>query len=113
MLLYFCKKLNMDLDQKDWFKKQKNNLKSIILDVRTKDEYKEGHIPNAFLIDIRNPQEFMDNIYLLDNKKFYFIYCRSGARSAQACQLMKQVGIKNCFNLLGGILDWQGQIIKD
>ena len=60
-----------------------------------------------------DPQEFMKGINLLNDKKFYFIYCRSGARSAQACQLFKQSGIKNCFNLLGGILEWKGQITKD
>ena len=103
----------MDLDQKNWLDKQKNNLNSIILDVRTKDEFDDGHIPDALLMDIRNPQEFMEGIDSLDNKNIYFVYCRSGARSAQACQLIKQSGIKNCFNLLGGILEWKCQITKD
>ncbi len=103
----------MDLDQNVWLEKQKKTYNSIILDVRTKEEFEDGHIPNACLMDIRNPQEFLKGINLLDNKKFYFVYCRSGARSAQACQLFKQSGIKNCFNLLGGILEWKGQISKD
>ena len=103
----------MDLDQNNWLNEQINNLNSIILDVRTKEEFDDGHIPNALLMDIRNPQEFMEGIDSLDNKNIYFVYCRSGARSAQACQLIKQSGIKNCFNLLGGILEWKGQITKD
>ena len=102
----------MNLDQNNWLEKQKNNLNSIILDVRTKEEFDDGHIPNALLMDIRNPQEFMEAIDSLNNKNVYFVYCRSGARSAQACQLIKEAGIKNCFNLLGGILEWNGQITK-
>jgi len=39
-----------------------------------------------------------------------FVYCRSGARSAQACQIFKQQGIADCYNLLGGILEWEGEI---
>ena len=103
----------MNLDQNNWLEKQKNNLNSIILDVRTKEEFYDGHIPNALLMDIRNPQEFMKAIDSLNNKNVYFVYCRSGARSAQSCQLIKEAGIKNCFNLLGGILEWKGQITKD
>ena len=102
----------MNLDQNNWLEKQKNNLNSIILDVKTKEEFDDGHIPNALLMDIRNPQEFMEAIDSLNNKNVYFVCCRSGARSAQACQLIKEAGIKNCFNLLGGILEWKGQITK-
>ena len=46
----------MDLDQNDWLEKQKKTYNSIILDVRTKEEFEDGHIPNAYLMDIRNPQ---------------------------------------------------------
>jgi rhodanese-related sulfurtransferase len=51
----------------------------------------------------------MEGIAQLDTSKTYYVYCRSGARSAQACQLLKQQGITDCFNLLGGILDWSGE----
>jgi rhodanese-related sulfurtransferase len=52
----------------------------------------------------------MDGISSLDKTQSYFVYCRSGARSAQACQILKQQGIENCYNLLGGILEWKGEI---
>ena len=101
----------MDLDQNEWKLKQSESLESIILDVRTPEEYKSGHIPNAQLLNIGNPQEFMAGINDLNTSKSYFIYCRSGARSAQACQIFKQQGFINCYNLLGGILDWKGETI--
>ena len=44
----------------------------------------------------------------LDPSKAYFVYCRSGARSARACQIMGQMGFATTFNLLGGILEWEG-----
>ena len=82
----------MDLTQSEWKLKQSESLDSIILDVRTPEEYQSGHLPNAI-------------------SKSYFIYCRSGARSAKACQVLNQQGFTNCYNLLGGILDWQDEII--
>ena len=99
----------MNLSQKDWTSNQAENKASVILDVRTPEEYDSGHIVSAQLIDIRNPQGFMEGIAQLDKSKTYYVYCRSGARSAQACQLLKQQGITDCFNLLGGILDWSGE----
>ena len=99
----------MNLSQKDWTSNQSENKASVILDVRTPEEYDLGHIISAQLIDIRNPQGFMEGIAKLDKSKTYYVYCRSGARSAQACQLLKQQGITDCFNLLGGILDWSGE----
>jgi rhodanese-related sulfurtransferase len=105
-----AKKAIMDLSQKDWTTDQQAAADSIILDVRTPEEYEAGHLPEAQLMDIRNPQGFMEGLASLDDSKTYFVYCRSGARSAQACQLMKQHGIVNCFNLLGGIMEWQGPV---
>ncbi len=102
----------MDLSQKEWTSNQAGNQASIILDVRTPEEYNSGHILSAQLLDIRNPQGFMEGIAQLDKSKTYYVYCRSGARSAQACQLIKQQGITDCFNLLGGILDWAGETTK-
>jgi rhodanese-related sulfurtransferase len=52
----------------------------------------------------------MDGMETLDKSQTYFVYCRSGARSAQACQIFKQQGIADCYNLLGGILEWEGEI---
>jgi rhodanese-related sulfurtransferase len=99
----------MDLTQQEWNNQQKDIIDSVILDVRTAEEYEEKHIPNAQLLDIKNPQEFMMGLQNLDVNQTYFVYCRSGARSAQACHILKQSGFSNCFNLLGGIMEWQGE----
>jgi len=101
----------MNLTQNEWKLKQSESLDSIVLDVRTPEEYQSGHIPNAILLNIGDPQEFMSGINDLSISKSYFIYCRSGARSAKACQILNQQGFTNCYNLLGGILDWQDEII--
>lgn len=100
----------MDLTQDAWTTKEIETEGSIIIDVRTPEEYNSGHLVNAELLNIREPQVFMEGISALDKTKSYFVYCRSGARSAQACQLLKHQGIENCYNLLGGILEWQGQL---
>ena len=102
----------MDLSQVAWSLKQAQTEGSVILDVRTPEEYKTGHLLNSQLLDIQEPQTFFDSIKRFDKSRSYFIYCRSGSRSAMACQILKQQGILNCFNLLGGILDWQGEIEK-
>ena len=67
-------------------------------------------LSDSQLLDIQEPLSFIDQLKTLDKSNTYFLYCRSGARSAQACQIFKQHGISNCFNLLGGILDWQGEL---
>ena len=55
----------------------------------------------------------MDEINKLDKKNSIYIYCRSGARSFQACELMGQFGFEKVYNLEGGILDWKGEIIQN
>ena len=100
----------MDLSQDQWAKKQKTSSDSIILDVRTNEEYNDGHLTDAKLLDIRNPVKFIEGISALDKSKSYYVYCRSGVRSAQACQLLNQKGISNCYNLLGGIIEWKGEL---
>ena len=57
-------------------------------------------------------QGFIYEIEELDKNKNYYVYCRSGARSAKACQIMNELGINNAYNLLGGILDWEGDTVN-
>jgi len=84
---------------------------TIILDVRTPDEWAEGIIENAVMINILDPQSFMTSIEKLDKNKKYYVYCRSGARSGQACQVMNSIGINEANNLSGGILEWTGKTV--
>ena len=98
----------MDLDQKEWVAQKGVHKDAVVLDVRTQEEYDEKHIPNAELLDINDARRFMKGLEQMDKSKAYFIYCRSGARSARACAVMQQYGFSLAFNLLGGILDWKG-----
>ena len=99
----------MNLSQDEWTEKLNSTENTVILDVRTEDEVGEGKIPNASNIDIYKGQGFVDEVEALDKTKTYFVYCRSGARSAQACAVMNQVGIENAYNLLGGFMEWEGE----
>lgn len=100
-----------DLTQEEWKLQLEGNSQAIILDVRTEDEVEEGMIPNALHKDIYKVQEFIDEINKLDKSKTYFVYCRSGNRSGQACSLMNSLGFENCHNLMGGFSQWTGDII--
>ena len=102
----------MDLDQTSWEKKASKDKKGIVLDVRTPEEFKNSRIPNSVNIDFYNPQNFMLEIEKLDKDNNYYIYCRTGVRSANSCTLMKELGFKNTFNLIGGIVEWKGKLIN-
>lgn len=79
-----------------------NHPDALILDVRTAAEYRQGAIPGAKNIDIMS-SGFLDQIEKLDKSKPYLVYCRSGNRSGQACQMMVSAGFTNLYNLSGGI----------
>ena len=101
----------MNLTQEDWVLQLEADENSVILDVRTEDECNQGVIPNSINIDIYLGQEFMEQLETLDKTKNYYVYCRSGARSAKACEAMNTLGFENAYNLLGGILEWNGDIV--
>ncbi len=103
----------MDLSQSEWIYQLKNDRNAVIIDVRTPDEWNDGRIENAINIDIYKGQGFIYLLDELDKDKNYFVYCRSGARSTQACKIMKQLDFKNTFNLIGGMMKWQGKIVND
>lgn len=99
-----------NLTQDQWKDAKEKDESALILDVRTEEEFMAGFIPEAMNIDIYKGQGFLDEIEKLDKSKTYYVYCRSGARSAQACALMHQHGIENAYNLMGGITEWEGEI---
>jgi len=102
----------MNLTQEDWISQLTADENAVILDVRTEDECNEGIIPNAIVnLDIYEGQEFIEKLEALDKSKNYYVYCRSGARSAKACDVMNNLGIENAFNLLGGFLEWDGEVV--
>ncbi len=98
----------MDLTQDEWAKQLNNDDNAVVLDVRTQDEWDEGIIAGAQLIDIHRGQGFIDDIDELDRSKNYYVYCKAGGRSKQACQVMNQMGFHKTYNLLGGFSEWTG-----
>ena len=78
----------------------------VLLDVRTRSEFNEGHIANAINIDVE-AATFLNEISQLDKTKTYAVYCRSGRRSADAVTKMSNEGFMSVVNLKAGILDWQ------
>ena len=82
----------------------------LILDVRSPEEFAQGHIPHAINIPMERfgeapPKE------LPDKAQKIFVYCRSGARSQQAAQKLANMGYTNIVEM-GGIKDWHGDVVK-
>ena len=84
------------------------NPKAVLLDVRTPGEFLGGRIPYAINLNVMD-RDFIQKISSLDKNKTYFVYCRSGGRSAQACSIMEKQGLE-VYNLAGGISHWAGEI---
>jgi rhodanese-related sulfurtransferase len=102
----------MDLTQQEWVSQYDADENAIILDVRTENECDQGIIPNSINIDIYEGPGFIAKVEALDRSKKYYVYCRSGARSAKACEVMKDLGFEYTYNLEGGILGWNGDIVS-
>jgi rhodanese-related sulfurtransferase len=61
-------------------------------------------------MNIQNTAKFIHDIESMDKSKTYYVYCRSGGRSFQACMLMQAKGF-NTYNLAGGMLSWTGEVV--
>ena len=79
-----------------------------LVDVRTTEEYTNGHIPNAVNIDVLSPN-FAQEIAKLDKAQPVALYCRSGRRSKSAAEQATKLGFQ-VVELDGGILEWKGEI---
>jgi rhodanese-related sulfurtransferase len=103
-------KSNSVLLGSDFIEKYNTTSNSVLVDVRTPGEFLAGHIDKAINIDFEN-QTFLSEIKKLDVNKTYFVYCRSGNRSGQAVSLMKANGIKNIYELQGGIVSSKDSVV--
>ena len=83
----------------------------LILDVRTPEEYRQAHIPNA--INVPNETIGAGEIPELPNKQqLILVYCRSGNRSKQAAKKLAELGYSNIVEF-GGIKDWTGETVSE
>ncbi len=92
-------------------KKLIENPKAVVLDVRSAAEFREGHLRGAVNLNVADTS-FAGKIAQLDKSKTYCVYCRSGVRSAQACSIMAQNGFGQVCNLAGGLMAWQGKLVR-
>ena len=77
-----------------------------LLDVRTPQEYAEGHIAGAINIDVQSDDFQPAATQKLSKDSTILVYCRSGRRSLDAAEILTRLGYR-VINLKGGILDWQ------
>jgi rhodanese-related sulfurtransferase len=78
----------------------------VVLDVRTPDEFKEGHIPGAQNLDFR-ASDFKQKLGQLDKSKTYLIHCQAGGRSGQTQKLMQELQFKSVLHLNDGFSEWE------
>ncbi len=77
----------------------------VVLDVRTPEEFAEGHLEGAVLVDFYDA-DFAEQLAALDTEAPYLVYCRSGNRSGQALDVMEQLGFASAVDVDGGIVAW-------
>jgi thioredoxin len=78
-----------------------------LLDVRTAEEYAQGHISNAMLANVNDDAEFEHRIAALDKERPVYVYCLAGARSSHAAEILREKGFTNVVELAGGVNAWR------
>ena len=86
----------------------KDNPNFVILDVRTPEEFLGECIENAVNLDYYS-DTFKNDLDKLDKNKTYLIYCRSGRRSENALNIMKELDFREVYNMSGGIIKWKSE----
>lgn len=84
---------------------------NLILDVRNEDEFAKGHLKNAIQIPVKELKENLSDIEKFKDE-LVLIYCRSGKRSAEAVDILKENGFKNLVHMKDGISKWDGEVEK-
>ena len=94
-------------DKNKGVQEYKNAAGAVLLDVRSPQEYREGHIPGSQNV----PLQQLDKVEEVTENKdtVLYVYCRSGARSRQAVSLLKHMGYTNVHNI-GGIAAYSGKV---
>ena len=86
---------------------------TIVLDVRTQEEYDGGHLPGAACLPVETMADGDLSVLLPDKQAPLVVYCRTGHRSADAAQILTELGYADITDLSGGILAWDGETVTD
>lgn len=86
----------------------KDSSSALLLDVREKEEYAAGHIPEAINLPLSVLVSMADKV-IPDKETFLYLYCQSGVRSTKATVRLKEIGYSNVINL-GGINRYNGKL---
>ena len=92
---------------------QKQPAGAIVLDVRTAEEFAQGHLPKAINYNVLDTVAFQQQINQLKKDKHYVVYCRSGKRSKTAAAKMQAAGFTRITEIEGGIQAYKGKIVKN
>jgi rhodanese-related sulfurtransferase len=95
---------NISVDAADKLLKSDHNI--IVLDVRTPDEFKAGHIPGATNLDFFG-DDFAKRVAALDKSKTYLVHCAAGGRSSQACKVFEKENFPSVLHLNEGFKAWE------
>lgn len=93
----------------DEVEKFKNTAGAYLIDVRTPEEYAEGHIRGSINLPLGNIYDISDVVS--DMSSPLFVYCRSGARSGRAVAILSQLGYSDVRNI-GGIMSYRGEVVR-
>jgi thioredoxin len=96
------------LSPNEFYEKIKQNPQALLMDVRTPEEYANGHLEKAQNMDW-NGAHFEDQIATLDKSQPIYVYCLSGGRSSAAAERMRSLGFRQVYELDGGISQWRNK----
>ena len=99
------KQINSTISVDEFDKKLVETKDVQLVDVRTPEEYQEGHLKNALNYNI-NGSDFDTELSKLDKTKPVMVYCLGGGRSAEASEIMEKKGFSEVYNMQGGIMKW-------
>lgn len=87
---------------------------AILVDVRTPEEFADGHLPDAKNINLFD-EDFTARFAEFNKKTTIYVYCRSGGRSARAQKILRETGFSKVVNLEGGFLAWKsaGKVVEE
>lgn len=101
-----------NLSPKDFASKIEDTKGAQLIDVRTPEEYANGHLKNAQNIDWKN-NDFDKMMTTFDKEKPVLIYCLSGGRSGSAASRLVELGFKKVYNMDGGFIKWRAEQLPE